>query len=66
MDFTQALARFIGRSIEVFQASQFIVGTLSSVSEGFFTVQTDADAYTVGGQVTVLETNTVFVRILPV
>lgn len=66
MDFTQSLARFIGRSVEVFLASQFIGGTLTGVSEGFFTVQTDADAYTVGGQVTVLEANTVFVRILPI
>jgi hypothetical protein len=66
MDFTQALARFIGRSVEVFQASQFIGGTLTGVGEGFFTVQTAADVYSGGGQVTVLKANTIFVRILPV
>ncbi|CAM4411569.1 hypothetical protein L1N85_25500 [Paenibacillus alkaliterrae] len=66
MDFTQALARFIGRSVEVFQTTQFIVGTLSGVSEGFFTVQQAPDAYSAGGQVTVLEANIEFVRILPV
>ncbi|WP_274650660.1 hypothetical protein [Paenibacillus humicola] len=65
MDFSQALARFIGRRVEVFQMSQVVTGVLSGVSQGFFTVQVSPSAYTPGTQVSVLEVNTEYVRFLP-
>jgi hypothetical protein len=65
MDFSQALARFIGRSVEAFQSTQLITGTLVGVSESFSTVQVTPNAYTSGEQMNVININIEYVRILP-
>lgn len=66
MDFSQALARFVGRSVEVFLTTQFFAGTLLAVQPGSYSVQVTPSAYTPGNTVLVAEANTVFVRIFPV
>ncbi|MFD0693964.1 hypothetical protein ACFQZT_07660 [Paenibacillus sp. GCM10027628] len=65
MSFTDALAGFIGRTIEVFQMSQFLQGTLLSVGNGFFSIEvTGSGYYPPTGEVTVFVQNVEFVRIL--
>jgi hypothetical protein len=65
MDFSQALSRFVGRRVESFQTAQLVAGILAGVGAVFYTIQVSAAAYTSAAQVTVLDANTEFVRILP-
>ncbi|MGF9915099.1 hypothetical protein ABEX47_08925 [Paenibacillus ehimensis] len=65
MNFSQALATFIGRRIEAFLTNQFVQGTLLGVGDGFFTVEVPNPSYTTPTtQVTVFIQNVEFVRIL--
>ncbi|KPV55241.1 MULTISPECIES: hypothetical protein [Paenibacillus] len=65
MNFSQALAAFIGRKIEAFLTNQFVQGTLLGVGDGFFTVLVPNPSYTSPTiQVTVFNQNVEFVRIL--
>ncbi|TFE27186.1 hypothetical protein [Cohnella luojiensis] len=66
MDFADILATFIGRTVEVFQTTQFLSGQLVAVTPGTFTVQTSQNIYTPSTvRVNVVIENTEFVRILP-
>lgn len=67
MDFSDILATFIGRSVEVMQTSQFLQGRLRSAADGIITVEVVSSNYIPTSQVvTVLNDSISFVRILPV
>lgn len=66
MDFSDILATFIGRSVEVMQISQFLQGRLLSAADGIITVEVVSSNYIPSSQVvTVLNDSISFVRILP-
>ncbi|MFB9328581.1 hypothetical protein ACFFSY_21820 [Paenibacillus aurantiacus] len=64
MNFLSALARYVGRRVEVIQSAQYVSGILIGVGDGFFQVQTSGTAY--GGEppTTVSASRTELVRIL--
>ncbi|MNO98907.1 hypothetical protein D3C76_906660 [compost metagenome] len=65
MNFSQALQPYIGRTIEVYQSTQVVTGTLISVANGSITVQTSV-SYTPGPIITFFTNQIEHVRILPV
>lgn len=65
MNLSEALGRYIGRSIEAFLTNQFVQGRLLSVGDGFFTIQVTNPTYNNPiAQSTVLIQNVEFIRIL--
>lgn len=66
MDLSQALQPYIGRTVEVIQATQVTTGVLTASGNGAFTVLTTASTYTVGGSSVTFFTNQIeHVRVLP-
>ncbi|ANA82665.1 hypothetical protein PVOR_19499 [Paenibacillus vortex V453] len=66
MDFSEILATFIGRTVEIIQTNQFLQGQLRSATDGFITVEVVSSNYIPTSQVvTVLNESISFVRILP-
>ncbi|MGE7823766.1 hypothetical protein [Paenibacillus sp. NPDC093718] len=66
MDFSEILATFVGRTVEVVQINQFLQGVLRSSVDGFITVEVVSSNYIPTSQlVTVFNDSISFVRILP-
>lgn len=66
MDFSEILATFLGRTVEVIQANQFLQGQLLSATAGLITVQVVSSNYLpTSRQVTIINENISIVRILP-
>ncbi|MFE0555013.1 MULTISPECIES: hypothetical protein [Paenibacillus] len=66
MDFSEILAAFVGRTVEVVQVNQFLQGQLRSSVDGLITVEVVSSNYIPTSQVvTVLNESISFVRILP-
>ncbi|MBX4148746.1 hypothetical protein AK95_04715 [Paenibacillus sp. LC231] len=66
MDFSEILATFVGRTVEVVQVNQFLQGQLRSSADGLITVEVVSSNYIPTSQVvTVLNESISFVRILP-
>ena len=66
MNFSEILATFVGRTIEIVQTYQFLQGRLTSAANGLVTVEVVSSNYIPTSQVvTVLNENISFVRILP-
>lgn len=66
MDFSEILATFLGRTVEVIQANQFLQGQLLSAAGGLITVQVVSSNYVPSSrQVTIITGNISLVRILP-
>lgn len=64
MDFNQALAQRVGRSVEIYQATQMLSGTLTAVGNGVLQLQTTASAYTATAPVTVPVSRIEYIRIM--
>ncbi|KOP68052.1 hypothetical protein AMS62_24445 [Bacillus sp. FJAT-18019] len=66
MNYSEILATFIGRSVEVIQTNQFLLGQLRSAADGFITVEVVSSNYIPTSQVVTVFTDGIsFVRILP-
>lgn len=66
MDFSEILATFVGRTVEVIQINQFLQGQLRSSADGFITVEVVSSNYIPTSQVVTVFNDTIsFVRILP-
>lgn len=66
MDFSEILATFVGRTVEVVQTNQFLQGQLRSSANGLITVEVVSSNYIPTSQVvTVFNDSISFVRILP-
>ncbi|KKO55173.1 hypothetical protein [Paenibacillus sp. DMB20] len=66
MNFSDALASFLGRSVEIVQPNQFLLGNIIGVSEGVFTIQLESSNYIPSAQqVSVFIDSVTLVRVLP-
>jgi hypothetical protein len=66
MNFSQLLSTYIGRTVEVFLANEFYTGVLMAVEVGYFTIQVSVTSYySPATQVTIVNRQAEFVRILP-
>lgn len=66
MNFSDALASFLGRRVEIVQPNQFLLGNIIGVSEGVFTIQLESSNYIPSAQqVSVFLDSVTLVRVLP-
>ena len=66
MNFSEIMATYVGRSIECFQQGNMLSGKLLGVTPGTLQVEVVRNIYSpVSGEVTVMDINIDFVRILP-
>ena len=66
MDLSQSLQPYIGRTVEVIQATQATTGVLTASGDGAFTVLTTAATHTDGGSSVTFFTNQIeHVLVLP-
>ncbi|MGG4345314.1 hypothetical protein [Paenibacillus lautus] len=66
MNFSEILATFVGRTVEIVQVNQFLQGQLRSSVGGLITAEVVSSNYIPTSQVvTVLHESVSFVRILP-
>ncbi|WP_127590123.1 hypothetical protein [Paenibacillus lautus] len=66
MNFSEILATFVGRTVEVIQTNQFLQGQFRSSSDGLITVEVVSSNYIPTSQVVTVFNDTIsFVRILP-
>ncbi|WP_426448069.1 hypothetical protein ACP26L_27100 [Paenibacillus sp. S-38] len=65
MTFSELLAGYLGRTIEVFQQNQFFTGVLVQVEDTFFVIsQSDGTYNNPPINITILNSSVEFVRIL--
>ncbi|MCZ8518560.1 MULTISPECIES: hypothetical protein [Paenibacillus] len=65
MNFSELLAGYLGRTIEVFLQNQFFTGVLLQVEADFFIIsQSDGTYYSPPVNITILNASVQFVRIL--